>query len=160
MTVGDRECTKGMHITLEVGVPLPTVVAGPEGVVLYEVRLGDPTSWYVHNDPFDALEPELARCRCPRRSSTCRPGSPTAIRSSSSRERLHVGAHRRPCGSAVYGTVGEPNIRATLAPRMFALSSSEIAACSICASSAVVPPAALKDSVAEPFRPTHSATSR
>jgi len=55
MTVGGRECTKGMHLTLEVGVPMPTVVAGPVGVMLYEVRLGDPTTWYVHNDPFDAL---------------------------------------------------------------------------------------------------------
>jgi hypothetical protein len=56
MTVGGRECTKGMHITLEVGTPLPTVVAGPDGVKLYEVRLGDPTAWYVHNDPFAQLD--------------------------------------------------------------------------------------------------------
>ncbi len=56
MTVGGRECTKGMHILLEVGTPLPTVVAGPEGVSTYEVRLGDPTTWYVHPDPFDNLD--------------------------------------------------------------------------------------------------------
>jgi hypothetical protein len=56
MTVGERECTRGMHIMLEVGTPLPTVVVGPEGVELYEVRLGDPTAWYVHEHPFDELE--------------------------------------------------------------------------------------------------------
>jgi len=56
MTVGGRECTKGMHITLEIGVPMPATVAGPEGVRLYEVRVGDPTTWYVHNDPFDNLD--------------------------------------------------------------------------------------------------------
>jgi hypothetical protein len=56
MTVGGRECTRGMHITLEVGTPLPTVVAGPEGVSLYEVRLGDPNAWHVHPDPFDQLD--------------------------------------------------------------------------------------------------------
>jgi hypothetical protein len=56
MTVGGRLCTKGMHITLEVGVPMPVTVAGPEGVRLYEVRVGDPTTWYVHNDPFGTLD--------------------------------------------------------------------------------------------------------
>jgi hypothetical protein len=56
MRAGDQECTKGMHITLEIGTPLPTLVAGPQGVSLYEVRLGDPTAWYVHPDPFDQLD--------------------------------------------------------------------------------------------------------
>jgi len=56
MTVGGRECRKGMHITLEIGTPMPATVAGPEGVRLYEVRVGDPTTWYVHNDPYDNLE--------------------------------------------------------------------------------------------------------
>lgn len=56
MTVGGRECTRGMHITLEVGTPMPDIVAGPDGVKTYEVRLGDPSAWYVHNDPFDQLD--------------------------------------------------------------------------------------------------------
>ena len=56
MTVDGRECTKGMHITLGVGVPLGLTIAGREGVRLYEVRLGDPTAWYVHPDPFDGLD--------------------------------------------------------------------------------------------------------
>ncbi len=56
MAVGGRECTKGMHITLEIGVPMPATIAGPQGVRLYEVRVGDPTTWYVHNDPFDNLD--------------------------------------------------------------------------------------------------------
>ena len=54
MTVDGRLCTKGMHLTLGVGVPLGAVVAGNEGVTLYETRLGDPTAWYVHPDPFEA----------------------------------------------------------------------------------------------------------
>jgi hypothetical protein len=58
MVVGGRECTKGMHITLGVGVPLGVTVAGREGVTLYEVRLGDPTSWHVHPEGFDALDIE------------------------------------------------------------------------------------------------------
>lgn len=56
MTVGGRLCGKGMHITLEIGTPMPATVAGPEGVRIYEVRVGDPTAWYVHNDPFDHLD--------------------------------------------------------------------------------------------------------
>ena len=58
MTVGDRLCTKGMHLTLGVGVPLGTVVAGNEGVTLYETRLGDPTAWYVHPNPFEGMATE------------------------------------------------------------------------------------------------------
>jgi hypothetical protein len=58
MTVDGRECTRGMHITLGVGVPMGTTVAGRDGVKLYEVRMDDPTAWYVHPDPFDALEIE------------------------------------------------------------------------------------------------------
>jgi hypothetical protein len=45
-----------MHITLGVGVPLGVMVAGREGVTLYEVRLGDPTAWFVHPAPYDALD--------------------------------------------------------------------------------------------------------
>jgi hypothetical protein len=56
MTVDGRECTKGMHLFLEVGTPMGTVVAGPQGVKLYEVRMGNPVSWYVHDDPFGALD--------------------------------------------------------------------------------------------------------
>jgi hypothetical protein len=58
MTVNGRECTKGMHITLGVGVPLGLTVAGGEGVTLYEVRVGDPTAWYVHPDAFEGLDAE------------------------------------------------------------------------------------------------------
>ena len=56
MMCGDVLCTKGMSITLEIGTPYGPNIAGPDGVTLYEVIVGDPTSWYADNEGFEALK--------------------------------------------------------------------------------------------------------
>src|SRR5262245_48289584 len=45
MTCGEVRCTKGMHIWLPRGAALGPLIAGPQGVELFEVMLGDPRSW-------------------------------------------------------------------------------------------------------------------
>ncbi len=42
---GERECPAGTHIELPVGAAFGPIVAGPEGVVMFEVMMGDPRSW-------------------------------------------------------------------------------------------------------------------
>jgi hypothetical protein len=49
LTVGDRICSPGTHITLEEGAAFGPLVAGPEGAVLYEIMQGDPRA--VPADP-------------------------------------------------------------------------------------------------------------
>jgi len=48
MTCGDVSCTPGTHIALDEGDTFGPFVAGPDGVVLFEVMMGDPRS-----DPAD-----------------------------------------------------------------------------------------------------------
>jgi hypothetical protein len=45
MTCGDVVCGAGMHIALDQGDAFGPFVAGPEGVVLFEVMMGDPRSF-------------------------------------------------------------------------------------------------------------------
>jgi len=45
MSCGEVRCTRGMHIWLPKGAALGPLIAGPEGVELFEVMLGDPRSW-------------------------------------------------------------------------------------------------------------------
>ena len=45
MTCGDVRCTKGMHIALDQGDTFGPFVAGPDGVELFEVMMGDPRSF-------------------------------------------------------------------------------------------------------------------
>lgn len=45
MTCGDVVCKAGMHITLEKGAAFGPFVAGPQGVALFEVMMGDPRSF-------------------------------------------------------------------------------------------------------------------
>ena len=45
MTCGEVRCSKGMHIWLPKGAALGPLIAGPQGVELFEVMLGDPRSW-------------------------------------------------------------------------------------------------------------------
>ena len=45
MTCGDVVCRKGMHIALDHGDTFGPFVAGPEGVELFEVMMGDPRSF-------------------------------------------------------------------------------------------------------------------
>jgi hypothetical protein len=55
MTCGDVRCTKGMHIWLERGAALGPLIAGPQGVELFEVMLGDPRSWPADPEGFAKL---------------------------------------------------------------------------------------------------------
>jgi hypothetical protein len=55
MMCGDVRCTKGMHITLEHGAAFGPFIAGPEGVELFEVMMGDPRSWAADPAGFEAL---------------------------------------------------------------------------------------------------------
>lgn len=45
MTCGDARCPAGTHISLDQGDTFGPFVAGPEGVVLFEVMMGDPRSF-------------------------------------------------------------------------------------------------------------------
>ncbi|NQZ95964.1 MAG: hypothetical protein HRU01_05600 [Myxococcales bacterium] len=65
MLCGDIECTKGMHITLEQGAAFGPFVAGPEGVELYEVMMGDPRSWPADTPGFEKLLDEKGAKRLP-----------------------------------------------------------------------------------------------
>ena len=55
MTCGDVLCSAGMHITLEKGAAFGPFVAGPQGVELFEIMMGDPRSWPDDSAGFDAL---------------------------------------------------------------------------------------------------------
>ena len=55
MMCGEVKCTKGMHVTLEHGASFGPFVAGPEGVELFEVMMGDPRSWPADPDGFEKL---------------------------------------------------------------------------------------------------------
>ena len=65
MLCGDIECTKGMHITLEQGAAFGPFVAGPEGVELNEVMMGDPRSWPADTPGFEKLLDEKGAKRLP-----------------------------------------------------------------------------------------------
>jgi hypothetical protein len=45
MWCGERWCPAGTHIELPLGAALDPLTAGPEGVELFEVMMGDPRSW-------------------------------------------------------------------------------------------------------------------
>lgn len=65
MTCGEVKCTKGMHITLEQGASFGPFIAGPEGVELFEVMLGDPRSWPADPDGFERLLSEKGAKKLP-----------------------------------------------------------------------------------------------
>lgn len=65
MTCGEVKCTKGMHITLEQGAAFGPFVAGPEGVELFEVMLGDPRSWAADPEGFERLLEEREAKKLP-----------------------------------------------------------------------------------------------
>lgn len=52
MFVGERWCPKGTHIELPLGAALGACTAGPDGVELFEVMMGDPRSWPVDPQAF------------------------------------------------------------------------------------------------------------
>jgi hypothetical protein len=55
MTVGGVECTKGMHIVLEEGAAAGPMIAGPEGVEVFEIMMGDASSWSNDQQAFEDL---------------------------------------------------------------------------------------------------------
>jgi len=65
MSCGDVRCTKGMHISLEQGAAFGPFVAGPEGVELFEVMMGDPRSWPADTEGFEKLLAEKNAKRLP-----------------------------------------------------------------------------------------------
>jgi len=65
MQCGDVRCTAGMHITLEQGAAFGPFVAGPEGVTLFEVMMGDPRSWAADPEGFEGLLAEKGAKKLP-----------------------------------------------------------------------------------------------
>ena len=55
---GDRLCPAGTHIELPEGAAFGPFRAGPEGVTMFEVMLGDPRSWGDQPELVDALRAE------------------------------------------------------------------------------------------------------
>ena len=55
MTCGDVECGPGTHIALDHGDDFGPFIAGPEGVVLFEVMMGDPRSFPARQEEWQAL---------------------------------------------------------------------------------------------------------
>ncbi len=54
MWCGDRHCPSGTHVELPMGAAFGPFTAGDEGVVLFEVMMGDPRSWGDDPGAFDA----------------------------------------------------------------------------------------------------------
>jgi hypothetical protein len=52
MTCGDVRCTPGTHIALDQGDVFGPFVAGPDGVTLFEVMMGDPRSFPDGEHPY------------------------------------------------------------------------------------------------------------
>ena len=65
MSCGDVRCTRGMHITLEQGAAFGPFIAGPEGVELFEVMMGDPRSWPDDVEGFEKLLEERGARKLP-----------------------------------------------------------------------------------------------
>ena len=65
MMCGDVRCTKGMHITLEHGASFGPFLAGPEGVELFEIMMGDPRSWAADPEAFKTLLEERGAVHLP-----------------------------------------------------------------------------------------------
>ena len=55
MTCGEVECGPGTHISLDQGDTFGPFTAGPDGVVLFEVMMGDPRSFPADQERWEAL---------------------------------------------------------------------------------------------------------
>jgi hypothetical protein len=53
MTCGDVHCPKGTHIALDQGDTFGPFVAGPDGVELFEVMMGDPRSFSADPEGYE-----------------------------------------------------------------------------------------------------------
>ena len=65
MTCGDVHCTPGTHIALDQGDTFGPFVAGPDGVELFEVMMGDPRSFPADTEGFEKLLAEKGARRLP-----------------------------------------------------------------------------------------------
>ena len=52
---GDVHCPTGTHIELPHGAALGPLIAGPDGVELFEVMMGDAASWAADPEGFESL---------------------------------------------------------------------------------------------------------
>ena len=55
MTCGAVRCVKGTHIALDQGDTFGPFIAGPDGVVLFEVMMGDPRSFPADQESYAQL---------------------------------------------------------------------------------------------------------
>jgi len=55
MTCGDVQCGPGTHIALDQGDTFGPFVAGPDGVTLFEVMMGDPRSFPADLEGYEAF---------------------------------------------------------------------------------------------------------
>jgi hypothetical protein len=55
MTCGDVTCPAGTHIALDQGDTFGPFIAGPDGVVLFEVMMGDPRSFPADQEAYAEL---------------------------------------------------------------------------------------------------------
>jgi len=55
MACGDVQCGPGTHLALDQGDTFGPFIAGPNGVVLFEVMMGDPRSFPADEDGWHAL---------------------------------------------------------------------------------------------------------
>ena len=65
MTCGDVQCSPGTHIALDHGDDFGPFIAGPEGVVLFEVMMGDPRSFPARPDEWEQLLDDRGMERLP-----------------------------------------------------------------------------------------------
>ena len=55
--IGDQHCGPGMHVELPYGAAFGPIIAGDAGAVMFEVMMGNPSSWGDQPELFDqALE--------------------------------------------------------------------------------------------------------
>lgn len=55
ITIGDRVCPAGTHVSLPEGAVFGPLTAGPEGATMYEIMCGDPRASPADPDGFAAL---------------------------------------------------------------------------------------------------------
>ena len=65
MMCGDVHCTKGMHISLDHGDTFGPFIAGPNGVTLFEVMMGDPRSFSSDEEQWAKLLAEKGATQAP-----------------------------------------------------------------------------------------------
>jgi hypothetical protein len=65
MACGDVDCGPGTHIALDQGDTFGPFVAGPDGVVLYEIMMGDPRSFAADPEGYERFLAERGITQLP-----------------------------------------------------------------------------------------------